>query len=138
VLETGVSFRAQRVALVERILQARVNGDFNCLEALSAPDIVVKLIGDAVLFSYCGEYHGRADARHALERVHVEFSFHDMMIDHLMVDGEQAAMRWNGILRNRGTGASAHFEGFTHLIFENGLIKEYYSLVDTATMGTLK
>ena len=129
--------RAARAALVERILLARVMGDFDFLESISAPDIVVKLIGDRALFAYCGEYHGRKDARQALEQAYIEFSFHNMNIDHMLIEGDQVVMRWSGVLRNRGTGARGHFEGFTHLIFEDGLVKEYYALVDTASMGKL-
>jgi len=135
--QTAVDFRAERKALVERITVARIVGDFDYLESASAPDIIVKLIGAPDLFPYCGEYHGRRDARQALEQAHIEFSFHDMKLDHILIDGEKVAVRWRGTLRNRGTGASGHFEGFTHLIFEAGLIKEYFTFIDTAAMRAL-
>jgi hypothetical protein len=131
------NFRAARIALVERIMVARVIGDFDYLESVSTSDIVVKLIGDTALLPYCGERRGRKEARQALEQTHIEFSFHDMKIDHIMIDGDQVGLRWTGVLRNRGTGASGKFEGFTHLIFRDNLICEYFTLVDTASMSRL-
>ncbi|MGD9713737.1 MAG: nuclear transport factor 2 family protein [Beijerinckiaceae bacterium] len=137
-MATGAEgFKEQRIALVERILAARVAGDFDYLQSMSAPDIVVTLMGDRSIIPNCGVFHGVAEAREALERVFIEFSFHDMKITHIMVDGEQVGLRWKGILRNRGTGASGQFEGFAHLIFQGGKIREYFSLVDTAAMSRL-
>lgn len=129
--------RAERVALVERILMARVMGDFDYLESVSTPDIVVKLIGDVAIFPYCGTVQGKPDARKALEQVYIDFKFENMKIIHIMIDGDHVGFRWEGVLRHRGTGACGDFEGFTHLIFENNLIKEYYTLVDTASLSKL-
>ncbi len=137
--DAGVSksFRSQRLALVERIMLARVTGDFDYLESISAPDIVVKLVGDKALIPDAGLYRSVKEARRALENVNIEITFHNMKQEYIMLDGEQVGIRWTGTLRNRGTGASAEFEGFTHLVFENGLIKEYFALVDTASMSAL-
>lgn len=118
-------------------MAARVNGDFDYLESISCDNIVVQLIGNKVIIPYCGVHEGKKAARHALEQVHVNVSFHNLNLDHIMIDGDQVGLRWSGVLRSRGTGASGFFQGFTHLIFENGLIKEYFALVDTATMNEL-
>lgn len=136
-VDSQSSFRAERLALIERIMLARVAGDFDYLESVSAPDVVVKLIGDRALIPYAGVYRGVKEARRALEAVHIEFIFLNMKPEYVMVDGEQVGIRWTGIIRSRGTGASAPFEGFTHLIFENNLLKEYFALVDTASISKL-
>ena len=118
-------------------MAARMSGDFDFLESICTPDVVLRLVGDKAEIPNTGVYEGMQAARQAMERVHVEFSFHDMKPEYIMVDGDQIGIRWKGILRNRGTGASANFEGFTHLIFDGDKIKEYFALVDTGSMSRL-
>lgn len=116
---------------------ARVTGNFDYLESICTPDVRIKLVGDKEHIPYAGEYCGVHLVRQVLEQAHVDFSYHNMRPDHILVDGDEVAIRWTGTLRNRGTGASADFEGFTHLIFENDRIKEYFALVDTSAMNRL-
>ncbi len=129
--------RAELLALVIKLSEARIRGQFEILESVATEDVVVRLVGNRALSPFAGVFRGVKAARAALENLSIEFEYRDMKLDHLMIDGDQVGMRWTGILRNRGTSAQAQFEGFVHIIFRDDLICEYAAFIDTAGMAYL-
>lgn len=118
-------------------MMARAVNDFDYLESMCTADVVFRVVGDRAFSPFVGTYIGREAARKVLENISVEFVYHDLTMTHIMVDGDQVGLRWTGNMRNRGTGASAEFEGFIHLVFEGDLVREYAAFVDTARMASL-
>ena len=120
-----------------KLAEARLRGQFEVLESIATEDIVVRLVGNRALSPFAGTFKGKRAGRSALENLSIEFEYRDVKMDHLMIDGDQVGMRWSGTLKNRGTSAQAHFEGFVHVIFRDGLVAEYAAFLDTAAMAYL-
>ena len=118
-------------------MDARLRARFDLLEAIATDDVLVKISGDRVFSPFAGTYRGKESARRALERLSIEFEYTKVTTDYLMIDGDQAGLRWHGVLPNRGTSAQAEFEGFVHIVFENNLVKEYVAFLDTAAVARL-
>lgn len=131
------SNREKLLALVLQLAQARLLGQFEVLESIATDDVVVKLVGNRALSPFAGTFIGKAAGRSALENLSIEFEYRDVKMEHVMVDGDQVGMRWSGKLRNRGTSAQAHFEGFVRVIFRDQLVREYAAFIDTAAMAQL-
>lgn len=129
--------RDKLFSLIMQLADARLRGQFEVLEAIATDDVVVKLVGNRALSPFAGNYRGKAAGRAVLESLSIEFEYRDVKLDHIMIDNDQVGMRWSGILRNRGTSAQAHFEGFIHVIFRGELICEYAAFMDTAAIAQL-
>ncbi len=129
--------RSRLLALVMKMSEARIRGQFEILESVATEDVVVRLVGNRALSPFAGVFNGVQAARASLENLSIEFEYRNMKLDHLMIDGNQVGMRWSGTLRNRGTSAQALFEGFVHIIFRGDLICEYTAFIDTAGMAHL-
>ena len=129
--------REKLLAIIMQLVDARLRGQFEILEAIAADDVIVKLVGNRALTPFAGTFRGKSACRTALENLSIEFEYRDVRLEHMLIDGDQAGMRWSGTLRNRGTSAQANFEGFIHIIFVNELITEYVAFIDTAAMAYL-
>ena len=129
--------RAQRLDLIMKLMEARIQARFDVLEVIALPDVVVRIIGDSAFSPFAGTFKGRQAARAALERLSVEFEYTQVNVEYIMVDGDQVALRWRGELRNRGTSARGEFEGFLHIVFRDDLVSEYVAYVDTAALARL-
>lgn len=137
VLDAGQDNRRRKQELILKLMDARLRARFDVLESIAAADILVKIAGDRVFSPFAGTYRSKEAARRALERLSIEFEYLKVSTDYMMIDGDQAGLRWHGVLRNRGTSAQAEFEGFVHIVFENDLVKEYVAFIDTAALARL-
>jgi ketosteroid isomerase-like protein len=138
ILEAEIkSHRDKLFARIMQLADARLKGQFDILESIATDDVVVKVVGNRALSPFAGTFRGKAAGRGVLEALSIEFEYKDVRLDHIMIDNNQVGMRWSGTLRNRGTSAQAHFEGFIHVIFRGELVCEYAAFMDTAAIAQL-
>ncbi len=129
--------REQVLELIKVLFRTRFARDIDQLRPFVAPDIVYRMVGHRTHTPFSGVFRGPDAVMTGLRNLHIEFEFTNMSLDKVLIDGNDAGVRWHGRWKNRGTNASADFEGFAHLEFENGLVKSYTNFVDTALVANI-
>ncbi len=129
--------RARIAALIKVLFEARFDRDLVALKRYLSPDMVYRMVGHRIYSPFSGEFKGPDAVVAGVQNMNIEFEFSNMSIDRMLIDGNDVGVRWHGRWRNRGTNASATFEGFAHLEIENGLVKSYTNFVDTALVANI-
>ena len=129
--------RASVEALIRTLFDARMSRDVERSRPYLAPDIVYRMVGHRSYSPFSGEFRGPDAVIKGVRELNIEFEYQEMKIDRILIDGDNVAIRWHGRWRNRGTGASADFEGFAHLVFKDGKVAEYTNFVDTALAANI-
>ncbi len=131
--------RERVIALINILFKARFARDLEQFRPYLAPDMVYRMVGQRYHSPFSGEFHGPDAVLNGVHNMNIEFEFENMTLDKIIFDsnGNDVAVRWHGRWKNRGTNAAADFEGFAHLVFENGLVKAYTNFVDTALVANI-
>lgn len=122
----------ERIAQIQRIVEARRTGDTRLLESVFSPDVTMRLVGRRPLAPFAGTYKGLQAVSEVIWAMRIDFEFLDVETGRMLIDGNSAGVHWAGTLRNRGTSKRADFEGFMLLVFEDDLVVEYIAFIDTA------
>ena len=137
-LEAGFDTRRDTIeAFVRTLFDIRVAKEPEAARTYLAPEVVYRMVGHRSYSPFSGAFHGPDAVIAGIRELNIEFEFHDMIIDQIIIEDENAAVRWHGRWRNRGTGASANFEGFAHLVFRDSKLASYTNFVDTALAANI-
>lgn len=103
----------------------------------AAPDIAYRIVGKPGNLPGPHVYVGHDAVIEALAGLDRSFEFLSMEFLDFIVDGNQAAVRWHGLIRNRGAGTTAELGVFDHVVVSNGLIESYTEFLDTQAFSLL-
>jgi ketosteroid isomerase-like protein len=98
------------------------------------PDTELCLLGDPAAIPFARHLKGIKAVRDLANQVDMEFEITSREVLHVIVEGNQAAVRWVAELRHRGTSARGRIETFDHTIFRDGKIASNTRFFDTAGM----
>ncbi len=102
-----------------------------------APDVVAEVAGPAMLRPFCGRYVGRDAVLAAMRNVQINFERIEENILDMVIEGDVCILWRAPVLRNRGTGAALQFHSFDRYVFRDGLVVDFFQLVDTASVARL-
>lgn len=134
------SDRSERDAMEARlrgIYERRVRGGGGAIADEFHPDCDYVIAGDPVTVPGAGRRIGRAAVLSAMRDIDIQFELSDLEVSHVLIDGAQAAVRWSVHVQGRATGGGAYVEFYDHLVFEDGLIRQFREFHDTATTARL-
>jgi len=116
---------------------ARLRGqsDSSKLMSLLSPNAVFTIPGDATLLSCVGRYEGSAAILRFFAHCHIDYEILKLKLLDVLVDGDRAAVRSSCLLRHRGTGLARALNICDVLRFENGLIVDVFSHLDTLAIA---
>ena len=118
-----------------RFARHRASADLKTLMSLVSENAVVTVPGNPSLAPCFGRYSGAAAVLRFYAQCHIEYEVLRLRIVDILVDGERAAVRSSCRMRHRGTGRSCQVEICDILRFENALIIDVYSYMDTLAMS---
>jgi ketosteroid isomerase-like protein len=129
-----------RVLIEEQAMSfARFRGqsDPSKLMSLLSPNAVFTIPGDATLLSCVGRYEGSAAILRFFAHCHIDYEILKLKVLDALVDGDRAAVRSSCVLRHRGTGLARALNICDILRFENGLIVDVFSYMDTLAIASI-
>ena len=124
--------RRAKLALLERLIRARLTGDVCGFADCFTEDAVVWLAGSPIYLPFAGRRVGRDSLMQAIRFFDAELRQYDNQVDAPIIDGDQAALRFRMTIQSRGGGDPAPTKCFAHLRFGDWLIKELVLFIDTA------
>ena len=127
--------RKSKVAVIEKFLGLRQAGESRLAFDMFTPDAVYRIVGGAKFGPYAGPFVGPEAICDALYRLSVNFEFLDLKTTLIVIENDNACVRWSGRWENRGTGEGAWTEGIVHLVLREGRIAAYTNCLDTATVA---
>jgi ketosteroid isomerase-like protein len=131
----SVPTRADLVAHIRSIYEARLRKDFDTVLAACHPDICIRIVGNPAASPFFGTRVGRHGVLSAIEAVDNLFEYLDFMIEDILVDGNGIAVRCWLRLKAIQTGVVTELDVFDHFRLSDGLIVEYTQFLDTATIA---
>ena len=130
-----VPTRADLVAHIRSIYEARLRKDFDTVLSACHPDICVRIVGNPAASPVFGTRVGRHGVLSAIEATDSLFEFLDFMIEDILVDGTGIAVRCWMRLKATQTGVVTELDVFDHFRLADGLIVEYTQFLDTASLA---
>jgi ketosteroid isomerase-like protein len=132
-----VTTRVEIEALLRDVYAARVRGDLDAICRAFAPDARFEIASSHVAGPAPLLTAGVAQFRPAIEGLIKTFEFKDHTIVTMIVDGEQAAVRWRSTIRSTVTGETVTTEVVDIIRFANGRIAAMTEFCDTALAAHL-
>ena len=129
--------RAAKLALIKRMIEARLSGDAGRFANCFTEEVVFSLSGCPLLMPYFGRRVGRENMMDAIRFFDVALKQYDNVIDTPVIDGGQAALRFRMTIQSRCGGAPAPTRCVAHLKFENWLASELTVFIDSALVLNL-
>ena len=129
--------RADRVAVIERIRDARVRRDYCAFEACFIPDAVFWIIGQRDRLPFSGCQLGKLAMSRALRQMDGEIEYLDFTVGAPIIEGDQAVVRWASRVRHIGTSREAQTKGVAQMRFSGLLISEFTYFLDTQAVARL-
>lgn len=126
--------RFERV--VETLLDRR--GDPARLAPLFAPEAEWTLNGDPAHWAYAGLRCRRESILAYLKAFSVEYEQKALRIHDMLIEGEQACVRYEVELRHRGTGRANVLQGLSFIRFEGDAVVEAHEFIDSALLFRLR
>lgn len=133
-----------KLAFLERDLLEDRASRFATWRASDTIDEVLALLTEEAVFTVpgnrnvvpCfGRHAGKVAIQRLLQTFRIEYEVMSSDVRHVLVDGTEAAVQQVWVLRHRGTGIARRVHVFDFIRFENGLIAEVVSHVDTLAMA---
>lgn len=124
--------RMERVALVERMVQARIARDFVGFADCFAAGALFWVVGSSAYTPFAGPRVGHAGLIECMRFFEAELRPSDTVLFPLIVDGDQAALRWNMMIAVRGGSHTALAKCLAHIKFAGPQISELTCFCDSA------
>jgi ketosteroid isomerase-like protein len=99
-------------------------------------DCELHLVGDPTLIPFARLHLGIEAVRALVGQIDMEFELMNLAIREVVVEGDRAAVQWEGEVRHRGTCARGHIQSFDHVVLENGRIRSLTQFFDTAATAS--
>ncbi|WP_298353313.1 nuclear transport factor 2 family protein [Rhodoblastus sp.] len=128
--------RLQFGQIVETLLDR--GGDPARLAPLFAPEAEWTLNGDQSYWSYAGRRWRRESILDYFRAFSVEFEQKAFRIHEMLIEGEQACVRYEVELRHRGTGRANVLQGLNFIRFEGEVVVEAHEFIDSALLFRLR
>jgi ketosteroid isomerase-like protein len=131
---------------IERTLRdayaARCSGDIEAICSIFNDDVHYEMAGSQEASPIAARVKGSPGFREMLGQQIKIFEMTDPEILSMVIDGEQAAVRWRAKVRSTVTGHTVTTELFDFIEFKDGRISSFVELCDTALaqrmMGPVK
>jgi ketosteroid isomerase-like protein len=133
-LVTGEIARTQMLKVA---YAAWARGDVSNLLSLAADDCEFTLMGNLALNPHSGTRLGVGGLTQALKDFHNEFTMLDMVVEKIIVDGDDAAVLWHARIEVKSTGRVFDGERFDCLEFRGDKVVKVRGFFDSATMALL-
>lgn len=124
--------RMERLALIERMVQTRLKRDFAGFAAYFAKDATFWVVGSPAYTSFAGPRVGHGGVIECMRFFEAELRPSDTILYPLIVDGDQAALRWDMTIVGRGGGEAALAKCLAHIRFDGALICDLTCFCDSA------
>ena len=118
-----------------RFTESRAENDVKTMMSLLARHAVYTTPGDRTFLPCFGSHSGRDAILLFFQRFHVEYEIVRQQIQDVLVDGGRAAVQHSCALRHRGTGILTNIEICDLIRFEDGLIVDVLSFMDTLAVA---
>jgi ketosteroid isomerase-like protein len=129
--------RADIETLLRDVYAARVRGDLDAICRAFTPDARFEMASSHLAGPAPVRAVGVAQFRPAIEGLIKTFEFKDHAIVTMVIDGEQAAVRWRSTMRSTVTGETVTTEVVDIIHFANGRIAAITEFCDTALAAHL-
>ncbi len=113
-------------------------GDPARLAPLFAPEAEWTLNGDQAHWAYAGLRCRRESILAYLKAFSVEFEQKTLRLHEMLIEGEQACVRYEMELRHRGTGRENVLQGLSFIRFEGDAVVEAHEFIDSALLFGLR
>lgn len=134
----SVPTRADLVAHIRSIYEARLRKDFDTVLEACHPDICIRIVGNPAASPFFGTRVGRHGVRSIIEAVDGLYEYRDFMIEDILVDGDGVAVRCWLRLKTIQTGVVTELDVFDHFRLSDGLIVEFTQFLDTASLSVVQ
>jgi ketosteroid isomerase-like protein len=124
-------------ARVHAILERRAVGDVLGMLDFATDDIRINIKGDWAAFPYQRPVVGKKMVAEALSMIAIQYENLGSVVHELIIDGDRVAMRRTAGIRHRGTGKAAEIEIADFLRFRDGLVADFFEIIDTAALARL-
>src|SRR4051812_45676516 len=132
-----MTMRAEIETLLRDLYAARVRGDIDAICRAFTPDARFELASSHLAGPPPLLTAGVAQFRPAIEGLIKTFEFKDHTIVTMVIEGEQAAVRWRSTMRSSVTGETVTTEVVDIIHFANGRIAPMTEFCDTALAAHL-
>jgi ketosteroid isomerase-like protein len=102
------------------------------IDACFTDDCEMHFVGDPSTISFARLHQGIEATRALIDATDTEFEILAFRIQHLLIDGDKAALHWTASVRHRGTSARGKMESFDAITFRNDRIFSVTKFFDTA------
>lgn len=129
--------RASRIEAIKRAFAARVALNAELFSSHFSPECTIKIVGNRSLNPSSGVRVGLDGVRSYIRDLSNDFSYSDLMIDTIMLEGEHAAVHWHVSFYFKRTLRSEDFQCLDLLRFNGSLIEEMTHFYDSASVALL-
>ncbi len=102
------------------------------IESRFTENCEMHFIGDPSTIAFARLHRGIAETRALIDATDREFEILSFRIEHILVDGDRAALHWRTGVRHRGTSARGHLVSFDHILLRGDRIAAITGFFDTA------
>lgn len=128
-----------RRATIARIYSSMETGDEAAFCASFTSDCTIRLLGDPALNPMSGNWSGHDGVRYVFGIVRTGYEGIEIMLESVLIDGNQGAAFWRSRGIHRMTGSVLETERCDRFEFRGALVSFAMHYFDTATIGvTLK
>jgi ketosteroid isomerase-like protein len=118
-------------ALIRRFWKERLKDSASAIGRHAADNIHFRILGGPPSIPGPWVFNGKEKTIEAARTIDTNLEFMSFEIVDLIIDGQEAALRWHARLRNRGTGVLGDLAVFDHIVIRDGRIARYEEFLDT-------
>lgn len=128
-----VPSRAERLRVVKALYDALGRENLDSLVTLLTQDCRVRLIGERTVNPLAGMRHGHEGFRAVMGRMFELFAIVDLVVDRVLLQGDDAAVYWFVAARRRDNNEIMEFERCDLLRFSGNKVCDVIHFFDTAS-----
>jgi ketosteroid isomerase-like protein len=118
--------------LLEELYAARVRGDLEALRNLFAPNATFQVAGSDKASPMPMLVKGNPSVMGLMQNMIASFELSDFSVVEMLIDGAQAAVRWQATVHHTGTGQVFTTELADFITIAGGQVTSFIEFLDTA------